>query len=274
MKKLLSLFGALGLLAFVAMPIYAQEEQEATLDEQIVAEAEDIVADAEDAVEDVAVEIADAEEAVEDVVEDTADEMSDALDETGEAIDEATDLEWIEDFNSLFENEEVKAALDEAGLTNEEAAWLIWLFAGLGMMLIPLAIVGIILRILRIIALWKAFERAGEPWWKALVPVYCTYIQYKLSGIKNWFWYGLLIAVLAWIIAACIPDQQELITNIGSAITWIIYIVMLFKFARKYSWGTFASVLFVLFYPICILVLGFGNYPYEWKKSEETIVEA
>ena len=267
MKKLLSLLALLGLVGFVVTPTFAQEENENLDDEQ------EIVAEAEDVVEDDAVEIADVEETVEDVVEDATDEMSDTLNETAEAIDEATDLEWIDDFNSLFEDDEVQNALSEMNLTNEEAAWLIWLFAGLGMMMIPLAIIGIILRILRIIALWKAFERAGEPGWKALVPVYCTYIQYKLSGMKNWFWYGLLIAVIAWVIAACIPNQQELISNIGCLITWIIYIVMLFKFAKKYGWGTFASVLFVIFYPICVLILGFGNYPYQGK-SEKTIVEA
>lgn len=41
------------------------------------------------------------------------------VDEDGGALETAVeDL----DFNALFENEEVKAALNEAGLTNEEAA--------------------------------------------------------------------------------------------------------------------------------------------------------
>lgn len=268
MKKLLSLFGVLGLLAFVTMPIYAQEDETAA--EEITAEAESVVDDTLGAV-DVA-----RDETV-DFVEESADEVAetfdDVMDETAEAIEETVDLEGVQDFNSLFENEEVQNALSEMNLTNEEAAWLIWLFAGLGMLLIPLAFVGLILRILRIIALWKAFERAGEPGWKALIPVYCSYIKYKLAWMKNWFWYCLLIALIIWVIAASIPDQQELITNIGCLITSIIYIVMLFIFARKYGWGVFASVLFVIFYPICVLILGFGNYPYQWK-SEETIVEA
>ena len=260
MKKLslFSLFWLAGLLAFFVTPIYAQDvEDDVDTVDAIVLQAEEDFNYGVD-------EMWNTLEAAEDEV----------VNEVEDAVDEVTNLEWIEDFNSLFENEEVKNALGELDLSNEEAAWLIWLFAGLGILLIPLAIVGIILRILRIIALWNAFERAGEPGWKALVPIYCSYIQYKLSGMKNWFWYGLLIAVIAWIVAACIPDQQELITNIGSAITWIIYIVMLFKFAIKYGWGVFTSILFVLFYPICILVLGFGNYPYEGKKAEETVVEA
>lgn len=268
MKKLFSLFGALGLMAFVAMPIYAQDDE--TAFDDVVVEAENVVDDAADAIGETADEAFDAlEESADEVVE----AFDDVADETAEVVDETVDLEWIGDFNSLFEDEEVQNALNEMNLTNEEAAWLIWLMAGLGMLLIPLAFAGLILRILRIIALWKAFERAGEPGWKALIPVYCSYIKYKLAWIKSWFWYSLLIALIFWVIAGCIPDQQEMITNIGCLVTWIIYIVMLFKFARKYGWGVFASVLFVIFYPICVLVLGFGNYPYEWKE-EKTVVEA
>ena len=269
MKKLLSLFGVVGLLAFVAMPIYAQEEE--TVADEVAVEVENVVDETAEAVDVVVDEGVDF---VEETADELADDFDDAVEWTAETIEETVDLDGVEDFNSLFENEEVKNALAEMNLTNEEAAWLIWLFAGLGMVLIPLAIVGLILRILRIIALWKAFERAGEPGWKALIPVYCSYIKYKLAWMKNWFWYCLLIALVIWVIAVCIPDQQELITNIGWLITSVIYIVMLFKFARKYGWGVFASVLFVIFYPICVLVLGFWNYPYEWKKTEETIVEA
>ena len=241
MKKLLSLLAILGLAGFVIAPIYAQEDAVLLDEEPIAAEAYDV--EAEDVVED-----------VEEVTDEVADDLAEA------------------DFNAIFEDEEVQNALNELNLTNEEAAWLIWLFAGLGMLLIPLAIVGFILWILRIIALWKAFQRAWQWGWEAIVPVYCSYIKYKLAGMKNWFWYGLLIAVIMWIVAAFIPDQQQLLNDIATTIVWIIYIVVKFKFARKYGWGVFASILYVIFNPICVLILGFGNYKYEGK--EETVVEA
>ena len=232
-------------------------------DERVIAEADDIVAEAEDV-----------------SVEDDFNYWVDwewialeASDEEVEAVETVEDSDVV-DFNAIFEDEEFQNTLSEVNLTNEEAAWLIWLFAGLWMLLIPLGIIGFILRILRIIALRKAFEKAWEGWWKALVPVYSSYIKYKLAEIKNWFRCTLLVALIIWIIAVCIPNQENLINNIGCAITWIIYIVMLFKFARKYGWGVCTSILFVLFYPICILILGFGNSQYEWKKSEETVVEA
>ena len=222
MKKLLCLFGALGLLAFVAMPIYAQEEDVALDDEERIAtEAEDVDAVADEfneeveaIADDAVAEIEATEEAVEDTAEDVAEEATEGL------------------------------------------------------------LVALVFGILAIIALWKAFTRAWEGGWKAIIPVYNTYIQFKLADMKNWFWYMILIAFIFGVVAACLPDYKDLITNIWYVVSWIIGIVASFKFARKYGWWVFASILFVLFYPICILVLGFGNYPYEWKKSEETVVEA
>lgn len=118
MKKL-SLLGLFGLLAFVAMPIYAQDVEVTADEENIVYDVENVALDAEDTaveVEDATVEVEDVDVVAEDLnVEDIY---------NLEASDEeyTMDLGEIESFNDIFENEEVKAALDEAGLTNEEAA--------------------------------------------------------------------------------------------------------------------------------------------------------
>ena len=252
MKKL-SLFSLFGLLAFLAMPIYAQEEDALILDEEpIVAEAEDVAAEY-DSLEQLMAENPEA------VAELNAglDELLGALEEENAGI--------TDEFNAQFTTDEERAAA-AVGLLAVFAAifaslWIIWLLIGFAWWLI------------KTIALWKAFTKAGEAGWKAIIPIYHTYIEYKIAGMKNWFWYGLLIAFLMWIIAAFVPDQQELLSNIGIAIVWIIYIVVTFKFARKFGWGVFTSILFVLFYPICILILGFGNSKYEGKE-EKTVVEA
>lgn len=45
--------------------------------------------------------------------------------------------------------------------------------------------------ILRVIGLWKLFEKAGRPGWEAVIPVYSIYIMIKLSGRPSWWiiWY-------------------------------------------------------------------------------------
>ena len=127
MKKL-SLFGLLGLtglLAFFATPIYAQEDEAVLDEEQIVAEVEDVLVD--DVVADIVVD---------DELDYWVDEDAVALETVEEGtVEGIADLDDVEDFNSIFEDEEVENMLAEMNLTNEEAAWLLgWLtglFAGL-----------------------------------------------------------------------------------------------------------------------------------------------
>ena len=233
MKKLslFSLLGLTGLLAFMVAPVYAQEEDVALNDEErIAAEAEDVDAVADEfneeveaIADDAVAEIEDAEEAVEDTAEDVAEEAT----------------EEVEDFAALLNTDEVQNAF--SGFTNEETAWIIWIFAG---MWIAGLLVALVFGILAIIALWKAFTRAWEGGWKAIIPVYNTYIQFKLADMKNWFWYMILIAFIFGVVAACLPDYKDLITNIWYVVSWIIGIVASFKFARKYGWWVFASILF------------------------------
>lgn len=269
MKKLqlFSLLWLTGLFAFSFVPAFAQDAEEVIpADEEIVAAVEDV--DPVAAIEDSAVEVNEEVEAIADEVAAEVEDVENAVEDTADDVAvEAT--EQVEDLSALLNTEEVQNAF--SGFTTEETAWIIWIFAG---MWIAGFLVVLVLAILGIIALWRAFTRAWEGWWKAIIPIYNTYIQFKLADMKNWFWYMILIAFAFGVVAACIPSYEELISNIAYVVARIIGAVASFKFARKYGWWVFAAVLFALFYPICILVLGFGNYPYEWKKSEETIVEA
>ena len=49
--------------------------------------------------------------------------------------------------------------------------------------------------ILIIAGLWKAFQKAGEPGWAAIVPIYNTYIMLKIAK-KPWWWLLLLLIPL------------------------------------------------------------------------------
>ena len=270
MKKL-SLFGLAwlaGLLAFVATPIYAQEENAVLDDENLVPVSEGLDAEV------LAVEV-DEPTAELNYVEDEDLVISETADE--DIVEGTLDLNNIENFNDIFENEEVRAALDEAGLTNEEAAWIFgWvagLFAGFGIAGIVVAIVWCILVI---VAMWRIFTKAWEKWWKSLIPIYNLYIMYKIVGMKNWFWYTLIVAFVCGLIAGFLWEESAAagyVTMAGSLFSGIVAIVATFKLPRKFGWGVFTSILYVLFTGICILILGFGNFKYQGKE-ESTVVEA
>ena len=58
----------------------------------------------------------------------------------------------------------------------------------------------VILPVLMIVATWKLFDKADEPGWKALIPLYSTYIQYKITWKTQYFF--LLLGCLCFI-AVC-----------------------------------------------------------------------
>ena len=65
---------------------------------------------------------------------------------------------------------------------NVDEAFVVGLVIGFISMLI------ITFYILLVIATWKILEKAGEKGWKALIPIYNTYLLFKIVGAKKWFW--------------------------------------------------------------------------------------
>ena len=140
-------------------------------------------------------------------------------------------------------------------------------------------IISLVCLILRIIAGWRIFVKAWEGGWKILIPIYNLYIMYKIAGMKKWFWYSILVSFVLWIIAGCFwkwSNVAEILNYAAGLFAWIIGIIATFKLPRKFGWGVFASILYVLFTPICTLILGFGKSQYQGKSENEpeTIVEA
>lgn len=111
MKKLLTLFAFLGLLSFVALPIYAQED---TTDmDDIVIETENL----EDETEDVINVVLDE---TEDVIDEAAETVDETIDESVDAIDDIN-FDGLGNFNPTFDDEEAQNIFENLGVTDEEA---------------------------------------------------------------------------------------------------------------------------------------------------------
>ena len=39
--------------------------------------------------------------------------------------------------------------------------------------------------IIKVIAHWRIFSKAGEPGWKSLIPIYNNYISYKIAWLSS-----------------------------------------------------------------------------------------
>lgn len=109
------------------------------------------------------------------------------------------------------------------------------MFSG-GFMLMALAVAVVV-----ILGLWKLFEKAGEPGWAAIIPIFNIIVLLKIAGRPAW-----------WVILYFIP-----LVNIVATI--IVSIDIAKVFGQSAMFGFFLNFLFG---GIGYLILGFGNYQY------------
>lgn len=261
MKKLslFSLLGLTGLLAFVATPIYAQEENLVADDGEIVATTEDIVLN---------------------------DEFDYGIDEEGialEAVEEDT-VEDLDNWSNYFGDEDWEtASFDWLSSWHENISWDIlarvlwlWFFA------VIMGYCFFLYQCLMPISQREIYRKAGKKGWAWLVPFWGTMVYSEIAWMNKWWW------ICPWLLAI-IPlfAMSALMWWLGNEIRWILWIITFvlwiitfiwlivanYRVARRYGWGVFCSILHVLFYPITVLILGLGNYKYQGKE-ENTVVEA
>jgi hypothetical protein len=98
-------------------------------------------------------------------------------------------------------------------------------------------VIWIILVALTIAGMWKSFEKAGQPGWAAIIPIYNIIVLLQIIGKPLW-----------WIVLFFIP-----------IVGFIVFILVNIKFAEKFGkgagFGIGLSFLAFIFYPM----LGFGD---------------
>jgi hypothetical protein len=98
----------------------------------------------------------------------------------------------------------------------------------------------LIVMAIMVVSMWKVFDKAGEPGWAAIIPVYNYIVILKIAG-KPWWWLLLLLIPLVNIVLAI-----------------IVYIEFAESFGKG---GAFAAGLIfrgIIFFPI----LAFGDARY------------
>ncbi len=121
--------------------------------------------------------------------------------------------------------------------------------------------------VLPVIANWKIFVKAGEPGWKSLIPIYYSYIHYKIA------WKPFYFIVHMVIVAAAIPFAVIAVYS-GSSLclilTLLLYVcrfILQILFSMKLSAAFDHGILFTLglifLGPIFMIILGFDSSEYQ-----------
>ena len=109
------------------------------------------------------------------------------------------------------------------------AIWFIWL----------------LVLIVAIVAQWRTFEKAGQPGWKSLIPIYNFWTLCEIVGKPGWWSLSFLLVVIPFV------------GWIAPIIVSIIVMLELGKaFNKDVTWTVFLLIIFSL---IGMLILGFGD---------------
>ena len=98
-------------------------------------------------------------------------------------------------------------------------------------------IISLALVILLLVSYWRMFQKAGQPGWKAIVPLYNGYTLTSLVFSSGWFF-----------LLAIVP-----IANI------VFYCMLCTRLAKAYGKGTGFGVLTIFFPYVCFPILAFSS---------------
>ena len=162
-------------------------------------------------------------------------------------------------------------------MSNEMVLALLALGSAAGAMVSLFIIAAIAVYVVQVIGLWKMYKKADIAGWKAIIPVYNTYLRYKLAWKPGVFWKYLILNVVVQVlnlIRETYLQDVDVLSIILSLIVivagiWLIVISvkLALRTAKAYGKGTGFGVLMWFFDGICTCVLGYGKS--EYKGAQE-----
>lgn len=124
----------------------------------------------------------------------------------------------------------------------------------------------------------KIFVKAWKPGINALIPIYDFYEMADiawLSWLSNkWIWCGILwfLMMFIWLFLYPIAYFPQ-IWFILVCIFVIFMCIVNYNIAKNFWWSTIASILYVVFNPVAILILAFWNDKYYLTGQKERLKE-
>lgn len=118
--------------------------------------------------------------------------------------------------------------------------------------------------VIRALAEWKIFTKAGEKGWKSLIPIYNVYTECKLTTKKNIFVPYIVLTLLAGLLQEYTGDAF-IIVALGKIVNILVFAVTYYRWkylAKAFGKGKGFTFGLLLVNPIFIMILGLGEAKY------------
>lgn len=113
------------------------------------------------------------------------------------------------------------------------------------------------------IGFFKMFKKANQPGWTAFIPLFSSYICFKISWNIKSFWIY-IIAIFGMQLTQIITDNiiVSLISLVAAIVALVFHFKLNFRLAKSFRKSTGWGILLSLFPFIASLILGFGDAQY------------
>ena len=105
----------------------------------------------------------------------------------------------------------------------------------------------------------KMYRKAGVAGWKAFIPVYNTYNNYKISWTGKMFFLSAALYIATGFLGAFTEGAMALVSMAASIALIVIVVKQNLKMAKCFGKGAGTAIALILFPGITSLILGFGK---------------
>ena len=122
---------------------------------------------------------------------------------------------------------------------------------------------GVIRYLLTAIGYSKMYRKAGEAGWKAFIPVYHTYNNYKISWTGKFFFLSAALYILVTALSNSAMLAAQLAVIAAGIALMVVTIKQNVKMAKLFGKGAGTGIALIFFPGITSLILGLGKAKFQ-----------
>lgn len=116
---------------------------------------------------------------------------------------------------------------------------------------------------LTVIGKWSIYEKAMQPGWASLIPVYSTYVMFRICWNTYVFWVYLAASILTSMLSNIYSPGAVILGLIGAITNRIINYYLTRRLAKAFGRGVRFTIGLFIIPSIFLLILGFGSSEYD-----------
>ena len=126
------------------------------------------------------------------------------------------------------------------------------------------SVVSFVMSILTIIGGWKMFRKFGEPGWKAIIPFYNIWVEYKYTWKPVMMIPVALLGVGGSAVMQIAEDGSalQIIASVAFLVSWVLTIIAYYKRCKAFGHGIGYTIGHIIAPGVLTIILGFGKSQY------------